>query len=148
MAWDTPKTDWGVDVVGSADFNRIEENIAVLHKGNGQTSLQVIAGSESLNIGVTDETFVITGSSPSVSIKYIYVGTRQPGNKIRLILSDTPDLIHNEGSVPTGYAALFLTNTSSASNYHASVTTAPCDNQTIDFTYDGTWWRSGIIIQP
>ena len=30
MAWQTPKTNWGVDPVGPGDFNRIEGNIKYL----------------------------------------------------------------------------------------------------------------------
>ncbi len=33
MAWQTPKTNWGVDPVGPGDFNRIEGNIKALADG-------------------------------------------------------------------------------------------------------------------
>lgn len=101
MSWSTPKTDWGVDVVGSNDMNRIEGNTVSLHKGNGHTSLAIVNPNASgqLQINETDETFVIDDSTYSIGL--ILTENRQPGNKIILLAdSCTPQFV-NTGT-PTG----------------------------------------------
>ena len=133
MAWATPKTNWGVDVVNSGDLNRIEENTSVLHKGNGSTTVSTLTTSGpnyELDIGQTEEVFKIGGAT--TNIYSISTTGRQPGNKIFLINTTASgiDIDYNQ-TPPANYAAI--------KGYGGSGLTLLADNIAL-LIYDGTVW--------
>jgi hypothetical protein len=141
MAWSAPKTDWDTaDGVTDTDLNRIEENVRILGQGNGRASIAEIASGDNLDINDTDDAFLITGTN---AIKFIKIGTRQPGDKIWLCFPTTASLHHDEGSPPSGYAALYLTKTDWA--HEDAISGSTTIGKFIEFIFDGTYWRSGFI---
>lgn len=142
MNWQTPKTNWGVDVVGSVDFNRIEGNIYVLHKGNGFSSLQtmtpfILSGSNyAIDINVFDEVFVLSrgNSQTPQSVNVIYSEDRQAGNKITLILVN-PNLVAGSFNYATnGVASGYYKPIKAPGNF------IQYDNTAISFVFDGNFW--------
>jgi hypothetical protein len=105
MDWETPVTAWPVGPVGAADYDRIEGNIAVLHKGSGQATIATAVAAETLALpNDTDETFDLSSTGAEV-IKYISTNNRQPGNHIHLIVSGGGASLYNNGSSAPGDAA-------------------------------------------
>jgi hypothetical protein len=132
--WTTPKA-WGVENVGTTDFNRIEGNTKVLHMGGGATATATAISANSLALpNETDDVFKVSGSE---QIYYIETTHRQPNNRITLISQDGFTLAHNVPfSVPSGYAKVvnaFLTAIS-IGQYGA-----------VDLVYDGTYWYTKVI---
>lgn len=97
MAWTTPKTDWGVDVVGSADFNRIEENTRLLGKGGGGQNA-TIPNVNAINSGSNylydiytatearaSDVFFWNASNAVDHISHIRTTDRPIGNRITII---------------------------------------------------------------
>lgn len=100
MSWVTPKTDWAVDVVDSSDFNRIEENIRVLHNIS-ETS--VTASSENVTLPFSDEKKYFTLTSVgSVLIKRIDGTDWVNGSIVYLVLNDTTRIFYNTKEVNDG----------------------------------------------
>jgi hypothetical protein len=92
MAFIDQKTDWGVDAVGSADFNRIEGNIAVLHAGNGLPAGEVIQTLSApagegliLDIGTEFDVFKVVDETGNFVVQHITTTGRNPGNRIILL---------------------------------------------------------------
>lgn len=144
MSWTTPKTNWAVDPVAAGDFNRIEGNIAVLHAGNGQNSLQTAVGAVNLSLpNATDETFKVemTGTE---QITYIETTNRQAGNRIQLIVASSTlspyatagAIVHNGSSPPTNYAKIHV---HSYGGSWGTTTIYVC--QLITLVYDGVAWH-------
>jgi hypothetical protein len=81
--WVTP-VELGVVGVGTTDWNNIQKNLSVLHRGNGVATIETAVGSNNLVLpNETDETFFVSGDG--ADIKYIDTTNRQPGNRIQLI---------------------------------------------------------------
>lgn len=137
MPWSTPDTTFiAADGFAYSDINATNENIAVLHKGNGQSSLSSIASASSLDIGSTDQTFIITGST---SINYISTTSREPGCVIHFINlrgGSNISFLDNTGSVPANYAALSCYNV--VGGALGTITLNP--GERFMFVYDGTYW--------
>jgi hypothetical protein len=136
MSWSTPKTDWTPpDGVIDTDFIRIEENTAVLHKGNGQASLTTVASGNNLAINETDETFIITGLT---DIHFIKTTGRQSGNKIILINGGEDNIMlkSNISSPPSEYAAIQIYIIGVG---YSDITTYP--KCALQLVYDGANWH-------
>lgn len=137
MSWTTPNISFSSsDGFTNTDINATNENIAVLHKGNGQTSLSSIASASSLDIGTIDQTFIITGTT---TVNYISITDRQSGCIINFINSrggGNISFLDNTGSVPANYAALTCYDLIGAGL--GVFTLHP--GQKCSFTYDGTYW--------
>ena len=113
MAWQTPKTNWGVEPVGVGDFNRIEGNTKYL---KGQT--------DGLTLGLANVAargHVIHLSELMVT-EYSDYGAANPLLKWRSSLAAHGKTVHFEailkkdsaGGYHTGYAQLYNLTTNSA----------------------------------
>lgn len=97
--WQTPKTNWGVEAIPTTYYNRVEGNDSVLHRGNGQATLETVISAEELSlINETDETFLLSGSN---NIKYVDSSNRQAGNRIQLIPIDGGGYLYQGESTPS-----------------------------------------------
>jgi hypothetical protein len=137
MSWDTPKVDWGVDVVGNDDFNRIEGNTVTLHKGGGQETLLALnptvpAGSGLLDINETDTAFKIKDIGEDAIIKLILTVNRQPGNQIVLINASAYTLYLIGDVTPTGNYKPIHSNTSANTTINRG--------EGVQLVYDGGYW--------
>jgi hypothetical protein len=102
MAWATPKTDWGVDLVGSADLNRIEENTRVLHQGNGHTPIAVTVTTENLILPTTDGNFFTLSSTGNVTVNRIDGTDWTIGSIVYLYLNDSVQIYYNADGTVSG----------------------------------------------
>ena len=136
MSWQTPKTNWGVDAVNTADFNRIEGNIETLHKGNGQSSLVTIGtvSGGQLDINETDETFVVTFVNNVTLIKST---NRQPGNRIQLINTGSGFYIQTGGTPSGDYRPIRIVNEAIEHQIYMY--------ETVSLIYDGSYWYLSIL---
>lgn len=134
MSWSTPKINWGVEAVGTADFNRIEENIRCSRFGRNDLGSNIASGSSLL---IVKNYHVITGST---NVKYLSTAAYLPGASVKLLFQSALQIDHDEGSVPANYAAMFLSNVNGT---HGDIVVVA--NTLVDFFYDGTYWRSGLI---
>ena len=141
--WQTTKEDWTTEPVGGVidtDFNRIEQNIGVLHGGNGQTSLSILTASAAfvLDIGTTEQSFVLNLDA-SYNIQFITTTGRQPGNQINLIISGTASvqMINGASSPPAGSAPVYIAGWpySGLGDYTLH------ENQLLRLVYSGTAWH-------
>lgn len=151
MAWSTPYTSWAAGAVpSSTDFNRIENNIVELHKGNGQPSLQTIAATTTPNYldlpNATDESFIVAITDYAY---YAYIETtgRAAGNRIQLICQGASDVSIGFYSMkteaaPDGYAKIRIAG--QANNTGIAWTAFP--SCVIQFVYDGTYWVSTLLV--
>lgn len=146
MSWTAPKTAWGVELVGSADLNRIEENIAELHKGNGHTVLAVITPPTVSPFNMdfpnqTDQTYQFTHSGSDV-VGFISAVDRQPGNVIHLVMNNPGGAVvffHNAGTPDPGYARLRIHNGVNFGNAELD------HSRVITFVYTGVDWLSNFV---
>lgn len=132
--WTQDSTDYGVVSIPTTYFNQTKDNINVLHKGNGQTSLTTISAdvSRQLDVGSTDQTFFVNGS---YNVAYISTANREPGNTIHLIKSGgLTNIAYNQGSVPAGYGEIF-------GNGAGASTVTWNDERLVTLVYDGTAWH-------
>jgi hypothetical protein len=152
MSWTTPRTTWGVDGVGNGDFNRIEENIAVLHKGNGQEALTVItppvASPYNLDFpNTTDQTYLFTHTG-NKQVGFISTLNRQPGNVINMIMNNASGnvvFLHDAGSADAGYAKLLIY----VGVYPMEFDSVFLDpNRMITFVFSGSAWFSNFAFLP
>ena len=106
MAWQTPKTDWGVEAIPTTYYNKVEGNDVVLHKGNGHTSLVALAANASnqLDINSTDETFVINDDTYEIGL--ILTEDREPGCHIYLIADGASPYIISSGTPSGNYKSI------------------------------------------
>lgn len=142
MAWQTPKTNWGVDVVGSIDFNRIEGNILILHQGNGFNSLEVVtpfllSGSNyAIDINQYDDVYILsrgTSQTPQL-VNLINSENRLKGNKITFILKN-PNLVGGDfGFNINGTAQGVYKPIKAPANFTLQ------DDTAITFVFDGDFW--------
>jgi hypothetical protein len=71
MSWQTPKTDWQTgDIVGDADLNRIEGNLAETGSAKVQAAGDLIVGAgpnalQRLPIGAGGQLLVVSGGMPA-----------------------------------------------------------------------------------
>jgi hypothetical protein len=130
MAWATPKCDWATDdVVGTADFNRIESNAEALNgSASDLTGMATIASAANLDIekrlnivtGTTDIGYIKTTGFVAGAIAYLY-------------FKDGGADIHNEaGSPPPGYAKIKTMTGGNLTGYA---------NRFYVIHFDGTYWN-------
>lgn len=134
MAWSTPETGWGVDVVNSSDMNAIGENLVTLHKGNGQASLTTVNPDASYQLGInaTDETFIIDDNS-NAYIDLILSTGREPGNRIQVLNQSGGNVGVRHNQDPSG-------NYKAINHYYTTVPYLIYPYATATFVYDGTIW--------
>jgi len=78
MAWITPKEDWSIDPVGSADFNRIEGNTAYL-KAEVDDITYIISSTVQMKL-VSDGFDLINVTNPQFDLQKIYSPARRVVN--------------------------------------------------------------------
>jgi hypothetical protein len=138
MSWATPFVSWLTDTVISVTaMDRIEENIRVLGLG-GRAQVAHLTAANSLNIGTTDDKFIVDGAT---AIHFISTTGRIMGNVITLALTNAPDLVHHQGSVPANYAALECVVMESPSTCSTETINPAGAGYVVQFIYDGTYWR-------
>lgn len=98
--WVQDSTDYGVVPMPTTYFNQTKDNINVLHKGNGQTSVPSAISPDVtrvLDIGDTEETFKVNGT---YNLAFITTANRSFGNRIHLIRKSTGGQIDYAASSP------------------------------------------------
>ena len=110
--WVHDSTDYGVVPIPTTYFNQTKDNINVLHKGNGQSSLTTIATSSNflLDIGSTDQVFNVDLTA-AYDIKFITTTNREVGNTIILLFKDGGtgyDIHNNAASPPAGSVPILI----------------------------------------
>lgn len=99
--------DIGVEGVPTTLLTAIADNLRCLHKGNGHTDLTEISvdGDGVLDIGLTDQTFKISGTN---TLKYITTTGRQLGNTINISKSTGEGSVsYGESSAPSGSLPIY-----------------------------------------
>lgn len=133
MAWDTPKTDWGVDVVGSADMNRIENNCLGARYGYDDLGTGITAAA---SIVITKDYHEITGTA--TAIDFMSTTGYYPGAVVRLRFMGNGydvNINHDTASPPANYAAFYLTLSNGG---HGNYNGGP--DSIYEFLYNGTYW--------
>ena len=147
MAWVTPKTDWATDdAVGTADLNRIEENISVL-KGIVNLLfpfLGQLKGTATVNVSTYAMTFdnidTVGGNYyelPGALLRFISVNGITPGTIITLRGSGLV-LAHDYGAPPEfTYAAIYCPT---KADITIGSSGSPSSAEFVSLVYDGTYW--------
>lgn len=109
MAWTDIPDYIATDGFAYTDVNTILENLAVLHKGNGFSSIGSVGAASSFNIGSEHQSIIVSLSANS-AIDFISTSDRQAGNVIHLVNLVTSsyycDLKNQTASPPANYAPI------------------------------------------
>lgn len=145
MSYITPKTNWDSDNVGDEDFNRIEENIRILHQGggiaDGDSLIEPVPDSNyELDIGTEYDTFLFNPpaydpENPEagglVNVHSISVTGRSASNKIFFINIGSGIVTLSINETPSsGYAGIKY----SSSSYSIAA------NESVVLVYSGNYW--------
>jgi hypothetical protein len=140
VPWTTPR-NWTVAAVNTVQMNEMSEQLAVLHKGNGHTSLQTLSPSAAgeLNIGSVDQTFKM--SEPSTNgLKFIYSTGREPGNTINILFDNASTIYTNAPTPPSGYSPIIVNHEQSYNGYSLY------QYQIITFVFTGSFWLCNYVV--
>jgi hypothetical protein len=100
-----------------------------------------IAADGNNKLTITNSDHLVTTSASA--IKFISTAGCVAGSRVLLTFDYNAWLLHDQGSVPSGYAALYLLLDTGA----AGSTYVGTGKPSYEFIYDGTYWRNiGVIV--
>lgn len=105
--WITP-VELGVVAVGTTDWNNIQKNLSVLHRGNGLGTIQTAVAANNMNLpNEYDDCFYVSGPT---SINTISISNRQLSNTIKLIKITEGCQVNNGQAPSEGYLPIYIYN--------------------------------------